>query len=71
MHNLAKNSVTGKLWLLDNESGMLDSYSLLYPRSNMGHMAEREGQRFRSMQRDLLQSTCIFRRQTVDRVFQL
>jgi len=71
VHNLAKNSVTGKLWLLDNESGMLDSYSLLYPRSNMGHMAEREGQRFRSMQRDLLQSTCIFRRQTVDRVFQL
>ena len=37
----------------------------------MGPAAEREARRFRSMQRDLLQTTCIFRRQTVDRVFSL
>jgi len=71
VHNLAKSSQTGGLWLLDNESGLLDAYTLLYPSTDMGPAAENEAMRFRAMQTDLLQTTCIFRRQTVDRVFNL
>jgi len=71
VHNLAKSSQTGGLWLLDNESGLLDAYSLLFPSREMGPAAQKEALRFRAMQTDLLQTTCIFRRQTVDRVFNL
>jgi len=71
IHNLVKSSQTGGLWLLDNESGLLDAYAVLYPSPEMGLDAEREAIRFRAMQTDLLQTTCIFRRQTVDRVFNL
>jgi len=71
VHNLAKSSQTGGLWLLDNESGLFDAYTLLFPSQEMGPAAQNEALRFRAMQTDLLQTTCIFRRQTVDRVFNL
>ena len=31
VHNLAKSRRTGAIWLIDNESGMIDAYDLLYP----------------------------------------
>jgi len=70
VHNLASSSRTGSIWLIDNESGMLDSYNLLYPQFE-DKEAELEANRFQRMQLDLLQTTCIFRRNTVDRVFSL
>merc|ERR1712080_593895 len=53
IHNLAKSSQTDGLWLLDNESGLLDAYALLYPSPEKGLDAEREAIRFRAMQTDL------------------
>jgi len=70
VHNLAKSTRTGSLWLIDNESGMLDSYNLLYPQFEDSE-AKKEGNRFKNMQRDMLQTTCIFKRSTVDKIFGL
>ena len=70
VHNLAKSTRTGSLWLIDNESGMLDAYNLLYPQFEDSE-AKKEGNRFKNMQRDMLQTTCIFKRSTVDKIFGL
>ena len=51
---------TGKLWLIDNESGLLDGYDLLYT-STAAH-------RFINYHERMLQSTCIFNQNTVDRL---
>ena len=71
IHNLAKDTTTGRLVLLDNESGLLDAYALLYPSSTLGPPAQLEAARFRSMQRALLHTTCVFRRTTLQQLFGL
>jgi four-jointed box protein 1 len=63
IRNLRRAWPTGKLWLLDNECGLLDAYTLLY-----GQNAGITGERFLRYHQRILQSLCIFRRQTVDRV---
>jgi len=70
VHNLAKSTRTGSLWLIDNESGMLDAYSLLYPQF-VDNEAKKEANRFKTMHQDMLQTTCIFKRSTVDKIFGL
>ena len=61
VRNLRRQWDTGKMWLIDNESGLLDAYMLLYGPSNTGSL-------FHEFHRRMLQSICIFRRQTVDRI---
>ncbi|GFU44004.1 four-jointed box protein 1 [Trichonephila clavipes] len=61
IHNLVRSKTDGGLWLIDNESGLLDSYSLLYG------PAGQDG-RFLAFHQQMLNSTCLFRRSTVERV---
>ncbi|CAL1266390.1 unnamed protein product [Larinioides sclopetarius] len=61
IHNLVRSKTDGALWLIDNESGLLDSYSLLYG------PAGQDG-RFLAFHQQMLNSTCLFRRSTVERV---
>ena len=68
VHNLLTSRATGRLWMIDNEAGLLDGYSLLYPASDQ--MAG-EAERFQEMHRDLLHTLCIFKRSTVAAVFAL
>ena len=68
IHNLAKSSKTDSLWLLDNESAFLDSYSLLYA---VDGDAEKNANRFQKFHQDMLETTCVFRRKTVNRLYAL
>lgn len=52
IRNLHKSSSDGKLWLIDNESGLLDAYDLLNPHDN--------NQRFQTFHNKMLQTMCIF-----------
>ncbi|GBN06301.1 Four-jointed box protein 1 [Araneus ventricosus] len=61
IHNLVRSKTDGALWLIDNESGLLDSYSLLYGPSG-------QDGRFLAFHQQMLNSTCLFRRSTVERV---
>ena len=68
IHNLAKSTETGSLWLLDNESAFLDAYLLLYATESE---AEQNGKRFQKFHQQMLETTCIFRRNTVNRLYAL
>lgn len=61
IHNLVRSKVDGGIWLIDNESGLLDSYSLLYERPD-------HDKRFLQFHRQMLNSLCLFRRPTVERI---
>ncbi len=60
VHNLAKSSDSGHLWFLDNESSFLVAYSLIYEANGTS--------KFEVFHRRLLQTTCIFRRRTIERI---
>ena len=49
---------------------MLDAYNLLYPQF-VDSEATKEANRFKNMHQDMLQTTCIFKRSTVDKIFGL
>lgn len=66
VRNLRCQWPSGKLWLIDNESGLLDAYMLLY-----GPNAGSSGTQFLQFHRRVLQSTCLFRRRTVRRLLWL
>ena len=70
VHNLVKSSDTGSLWMIDNESGLLDAYNLLYPEERDSRSSTKAA-RFQKMHTDTLQTLCVFRRSTVDKVFSL
>ncbi|XP_064601631.1 four-jointed box protein 1-like [Liolophura sinensis] len=59
VRNLKKSTKTGKLWLIDNESGLFDAYDLLY--------MDRKP-RFIHFHRQMLQTMCLFRRDLVERL---
>ncbi|GAB6021411.1 Four-jointed box protein 1 [Chamberlinius hualienensis] len=63
VHNLVRNSNTGALWLIDNESGLLDAYSLLYSEEHPS-----QGERFLNFHKLMLQTICVFRRSTVRQI---
>ena len=65
VHNLLKSSDTSSLWMIDNESGLLDAYNLLDSRSSA------KSARFQRMHSDTLQTLCVFRRSSGDKVFSL
>ena len=68
IHNLAKSTKTGLLCLLDNESAFLDGYLLLYA---TGGQMEENGEKFQKFHQQMLETTCIFRRNTVNRLHAL
>ncbi len=64
VRNLRKVPDTGKMWLIDNESGLLDAYELLYKGGEIGR-------KFEEFHRKMLRTFCLFRRSTVDRILEL
>ncbi|XP_035694541.1 four-jointed box protein 1-like [Branchiostoma floridae] len=63
IHNLQKSQRVGAIWLIDNESGLIDGYMLLQDKRN--------GDRFTRFHRFMLERMCLFRRSTVKRVEEL
>jgi len=61
IRNLRQIDGNGKLILIDNESGLVDGYELMY------HGAQ-SGLQFLGFHRRILRSTCVFRRRTVARI---
>ncbi|XP_068218991.1 uncharacterized protein [Palaemon carinicauda] len=61
VHNLVRSKATDALWLLDNESGLIDAYALLY-----GTADPDQSNRFHLFHRQMLESMCIFRRSTME-----
>lgn len=61
IRNLRKVPDSGKLWLIDNESGLLDGYELMYKDPNMAH-------KFRTFHSRMLQTMCVFRKGLVRKV---
>ena len=53
------------MWLIDNESAFLSAYSLIYGEDN------KDGTRFAEFHRRLLETNCVFRRKTIQRLFAL
>ncbi|XP_071099818.1 four-jointed box protein 1-like [Haliotis cracherodii] len=64
IRNLRKSTTTGKLWLIDNESGLLDAYDLLYHSGS-------NGDNFLHFHKEMLQAMCIFQKSLVDALYQL
>ncbi|KAL4224500.1 hypothetical protein ACF0H5_015201 [Mactra antiquata] len=54
IRNLKKSASNGKLWLIDNECGLLDAYQLLEPYS--------PNTRFTTFHKQMLQTMCVFER---------
>lgn len=61
IRNLRRSTKTSKLWLIDNESGLLDAYDLLYK-------GGRSGARFIKFHKDMLQTMCIFQKSIADAI---
>jgi len=61
IRNMRQVWQTGKLVLLDNESGLLDGYELMY-------RGRQTGQRFLAFHRRMLRTVCLFRRSTVAQI---
>ena len=66
VHNLGRSTKTSSLWMLDNESAFLDAYALMYARGAQSDA--QSGKRFVRLHDRILQTVCLFRRQTVERV---
>ena len=64
VRNLRKVPETGKMWLIDNESGLFDAYELLY-------RGRTDGQKFIKFHQRMLKTFCIYRQSTVERILQL
>ncbi|ESP00935.1 hypothetical protein LOTGIDRAFT_238416 [Lottia gigantea] len=58
IRNLRKSVKTSKLWLIDNESGLLDAYDLLYK-------SGQNGKQFVTFHQQMLQTMCIFEKPLV------
>ncbi|KAG7153290.1 extracellular serine/threonine protein kinase four-jointed-like [Homarus americanus] len=66
IHNLVRSEATDALWLLDNESGLMDAYTLLY-----GTADPAQSSRFLTFHTRMLESMCIFRRSTMEAILGL
>ena len=64
VRNLRKVPETGKMWLIDNESGLFDAYELLY-------RGRDDGRKFIEFHQRMLQTFCIFRQSTVNYIREL
>ncbi|KAK3585410.1 hypothetical protein CHS0354_020123 [Potamilus streckersoni] len=63
IRNLRKTVTTRKLWLIDNESGLLDAYELLYN--------DPSGVRFIKFHDQMLHTMCIFQKRLVKSISKL
>ncbi|CAG2118255.1 unnamed protein product [Medioppia subpectinata] len=61
IHNLVKSTKTNSIWMIDNESGFLDAYWLMYSQKNGN-----ESKFFQDFHDSVLNTNCIFRRSTVE-----
>jgi len=59
IRNLRKESSSGKLWLIDNESGLFDAYELLY---------HSKDQRFINFHLRMLHTICLFRESLIENI---
>lgn len=66
IHNLVRSEATDALWLLDNESGLVDAYTLLYGTADPVQSA-----RFSAFHTRMLKSMCVFRRSTMEAILGL
>ena len=64
IRNLPKSAKDNKLWLIDNESGLLDAYHLL-------QSPKRSSARFTNFHREMLQTTCVFQNSLVKALLKL
>ena len=64
IRNLPKSAKDNKLWLIDNESGLLDAYHLL-------QSPKRSSTRFTKFHREMLQTTCVFQNSVVQALLKL
>ena len=64
IRNLRRTSKDGKFWLIDNESGLLDGYDLLYK-------GGKSGDRFVHFHKEMLESICIFHEPIVTSIMKL
>ena len=64
IRNLRKTWNNGKLWLIDNESGLFDAYELIYKGGKMGH-------RFVDFHKQILQISCVYRKELVENLKKL
>lgn len=64
IRNLFKSTKTNKLWLIDNESGLLDAYDLIYNEDS-------GGARFLTFHKQMLQTMCVFQKSTVTAIQRL
>ena len=75
INNLGKNSNTNLLWLFDNESGLIDGYSVLYSenarKNGNAVLRTMDGKMFQAFHQKMLETICIFRRKTVKRLYAL
>ena len=60
IRNLRQSTTDGKLWLVDNESGLFDSYDLL-TKTTRDHSTPR----FITFHREMLETTCVFQAHVV------
>ena len=63
IRNLRQTDPNGKLWLIDNESGLFDAYELLY--------STRKPSKFYRFHEQMLHSICLFRTRTIRKVWEL
>lgn len=63
IRNLHKSSANGKLWLIDNESGLLDAYDLLSPQD--------KSDRFVTFHDKMLKTICVFQSSLVKSIRKL
>lgn len=64
IRNLFKSTKTNKFWLIDNESGLLDAYYLMYNK-DFG------GSKFLAFHQQMLQTICVFQKSTVTAIQRL
>ena len=65
IRNLRQTNKDKKFWLIDNESGLLDAYMLMYENHS------RSGPRFIQFHSQMLKTMCIFQRKITDQVAKL
>lgn len=61
IRNLRQVWQSGKLWLIDNESGFRDAYEMMFNGREAGH-------KFVEFHEHVLNSICVFRKKTVAKV---
>lgn len=71
VHNLVKSQADHGLWFIDNESGILDGYTLMYSSTTTTNnltSSDDSGGNFIKFHNQMLGSVCVFRLSTARRI---